>query len=73
MSPRPTGRSTRLILSVQVGILLVFMIASAAVRVFDLGWWWIAPIAIVAFTLTLLLGRSYDRAQHAELSVPTQP
>lgn len=73
MSVRPTGRATRLILSLQVGTLLVFMVASAAVRVFDLGWWWIAPIAIIVFVVMLLLGRRYDRAQHTELSGKGQP
>lgn len=67
MSVRPTGRATRVLLSLQVGTLLVFMVASAAVRVLDLGWWWIAPIAIIVFALVLLFGRRYDRAQHTEL------
>lgn len=73
MSVRPTGRTTRLILGLQVGTLLVFMVVSAAVRVLDLGWWWIAPIATIVFVLILLLGNRYDRAQHAELSTQDQP
>lgn len=72
MSVRPTGRATRLVLSLQVGTLLVFMVASATVRVLNLGWWWIAPIAIIVFALILFLGKRYDRAQHAELSAQEQ-
>lgn len=68
LSVRPTGRVTRILLGLQIGTLLVFMTLSAAVRLLDLAWWWIAPIAVVVFTSILLLGRRYDRAQHAELS-----
>lgn len=73
MSVRPTGRVTRLLLGLQIGTLLVFMVVSAAVRLLGLGWWWIAPIAFVVFTIILLLGVRYDRAQHAELSARERP
>lgn len=73
MSVRPTGRATRILLALQVATLMVFMVASAAVRLFDLGWWWIAPIALLVFTLILFLGRRYDHAQHAELSAHETP
>lgn len=68
MSVRPTGRATRVLLSLQVGALAVFMVVSAAIRVFELQWWWIAPVAASVFILILVLGRRYDRAQHDEMS-----
>jgi hypothetical protein len=72
-SVRPTGPATRLLLSLQVGTFLVLMVASAVVRVLDVGGWWIAPIAITAFLVVLLLGKRYDRVRHAELSAQGQP
>lgn len=68
LSARPTGRATGLILGLQVMTLIAFMATSAMVRVFELGWWPIAPIAVAVFVIALLLGRHFDRAQHAELS-----
>jgi hypothetical protein len=67
MSARAIGRIARVLLSLQVGTLLVLMVTSAAVRVFDLTWWLLVPIAGLAFGLILFLGRRYDRAQHTEL------
>lgn len=68
MSAYPIGRATRFVLGLQVGTFMVFMVASAAVRVFDLGWGWLAPIAISVFVVILFLAKRYDRVQRVELT-----
>lgn len=73
MSVHPTGRATGVLLGLQVGAFVALMVSSAAVRVFDLWWWLLVPIAVLAFTLILFLGKRYDRAQHAELSAREAP
>lgn len=65
---RPTGAKTRRILAVQITSFVLFLVAIFLLRELDPAWWWLLVLMIVTFIVTVVLGRSYDRAQQEELA-----
>lgn len=63
----PTGAKTRVIFGVQIASFFLFLVAIYLLRELEPAWWWLLILMVVAFIVTVVLGRSYDRAQQDEL------
>jgi hypothetical protein len=66
-----TGAKTRLILGLQISSSVLYLVAMFLVRELEPAWWWLLLLMVAAFIVTVVLARSYDRAQEEELVAQT--
>ncbi|MGL3151424.1 hypothetical protein ACSS7Z_13815 [Microbacterium sp. A82] len=65
---QPAGPLSRRLLLVTLGVALLAFLAGVAIKVVGASPWWVAIPAVVAFTVTLVLGRRYDDALRNEIA-----
>ncbi|WP_026818083.1 hypothetical protein [Arthrobacter castelli] len=67
----PAGKGTRTIGFSLAGIVVVLMLASLSINIFDIPTWWALLPAMGAFLAVALLGPRYDRHLRRELGERT--